>query len=326
MKEILQSCPSSPGARVIVTDKVKHRILMPGSKCFVARCSGNIGPSPNMVVMKLVTTKNGKRGRDRADQVGVVTTLFPVEFEKRPLKSSRYRETPVVELVRAPFDTADVLDLDPVEFIGWAFAYKIYIRDLYSEAGIPDRWPAGKNYPINAFNNISYRIAKMYQETIGLLGSPEFRLPFVEQLRILESGIAQYILGERAMRARKKLEAIAYLITTDEKYKKGFYDLTQLKGTYNHYKMVLEAEQDLHYQISTKRWSSLPAKKREMIPSPVKPKKPVTVETLIKTIRFAIGKGKKIHYNRIILNDKNKAPAPPAFFGKAKEAEMFIEV
>lgn len=292
MKEILQSCPSSPGARVIVTDKVKHRILPPGSRCFIAKYSGIVGLSPNMAVVELVTIKNGKRGRDRTDRVTVVTTLFPIEFEKRPLKSDRYMGTPIVELAPVSLNTLDVLDLEPMEFIGWAFAYKLYMRDLYGNAGIQNRWPNGKGQPVNGFNNISYRIAKTHKETLEFLGAPAFRLPFVEQLRALEAGVTQYILGERTVRTREKLEAIAYLITTEEKHKKGFYDPGQLKKTYSHYKALFDAEQDLYYQ------------KRKMIPSPKNPKKPVTAETLLKVIRATVSKGKRVYYDRVIFNDK----------------------
>jgi hypothetical protein len=322
MKEVLQSCPFSPGAKVVVKDTVKHRILPPHSQCFIAKYHGLIGPSPNMVSMELVSIKNGKRGRSRADRVVVVTTLFPIEFEKRPLKSNKYRHAPIVDIAPVIMRDGDVMNLEPIDFVGWAYAYKLCIRDIYRNTGIQGRWPAGKGQPINAFGNISERMAKRLMETLGMLSNPDFRAAFVKQLRILEAGLlVQYIIDRRILHFRERLEALAYMITTDERYGKELYNLGQLKKTYTHYKAAFEAEQDLLYSISKRKWLSLPAKKRNNIPKPQPPEKLLTVDTVLKAIKNTVKNGKKVPYDRVITNEKKQKGVA---FQKAYDAGTFI--
>lgn len=320
MKNILRNCLFTPGTKIRVKGRTKHRAPAPGSTCFMMQYAGLPGPSPNMALIQLILTKNGKRGKDRVERLDIVSTVFPIEFEKRPLRSNKYKRTPVVELESVPMDIASVVDLEPMDFIGWAYSYKMYMRALYSNAGIAGKWPQGKGQPVNAFRHVSARMHKTPKEIIELLSTAGFRMAFTEQLRALEASVIQRVLEDKLRLARIRLKALAYLIWTDKNYKKKFYDLEQLKNNYSHHQVLFEAEQNLYHQINMKRWSSLPARKRKNLPAPKKQKTSATVESVIDHITHAIKNGDKMSYDYIVFpNDKVLAADPAQHYG----GEMF---
>jgi hypothetical protein len=298
MKEIFQNCLFPPGTKVTVTDRVKHRHLVPGSTCFVSRLirAKHIGLSPNMITLELVVTKNGKRGKDRVDRFEIATTVFPVEFEQRNLKSNKYKHMLIVELESVSTDTNDVMKLSPMDFIGWGFAYKLYVRSLYSHANIGNRWPRGAAHSVNGFGHVAQLLHQYPAETIESLSNPVFRTNFTEQIRILEAGIIQYVLESRLNYARQRLMALAHLIWTDKRYKKEFYDPEQLVDNYNYYRSLFRVEQNLRYQISARRWASFPAQKRDNIPKPNKPTESNKIGDLIDYFDYIIKKSGKLSY------------------------------
>lgn len=302
MKAIFQNSLFTAGTKITVKDRTKHRAIAPGSICFMVRPGHETLP-PNMISLELAITKNGKRGKDRVSRIDVITTVFPIEFEARPLKSDKYKRLPIVELESVPMDTASVVDMNPMDFIGWAYSYKRYLYNLHNNYGIAGKWPRGKAQSVNAFSHIGPRMQQSPTETIKTLSAPFFRPLFTEQLRALEASITQCILARRVDDARTRLKALAYLIWTEKKYKESFYNTDQLKENYNHYRTLLEDEQSLYHQISTKRWLSLPGGKRKTLPKPTKPNKPAKIEKVVAAVKAAIKNGKKLPYDSIVFPD-----------------------
>lgn len=324
MKELLPNCLYEAGAKLTIGGRTKHRIIPPNSTCFMSRFSSVYNRAPNLVTLELIIIKNGKRGKNRVDRVGVATTVFPIEFEKRPLKSNKYQHIPVVQIKKVPFDVSDVKAISPIDFVGWAYAYKMYMRDVYAHANIVDKWPAGKGQYVNLFGNISARMQKHAEATINALSDPIFRQAFTQQIRAMEAGTIQCVLEEKIKRAQIRAKSLAYLIWSEKHSKKDLYDLDILGENYSYCRSLIEAEQNLHYQMRINRWSSLPAKRKKTSPKPVKWFSSSTLSTLLEKIDLYIQAKERPSFNAIVT--PNQPQVGDAWFLPHKEVFSIEEV
>jgi len=306
---ILPNSLYGPGTKLTITKRTKHKTIAPGSTCFMSRFGASFMYAPNVMTLELVITKNGKRGKDRVDRAGVATTVFPIEFEKRPLKNTKHQGNPVVELEYVPFDPADLTNVSEMDFMGWAYAYKLYLRGLFNELGIAHKWPTGKAQPVNCFRNVALRMHKTPKETIELISHPEFRQKFIKQLRALEAGLPQAVLGEKTACAIARLKALACMMWTQQRKKdEDLYDMDMLRDNYMFYRDVAIKEQSNLFNARLKRWNALPAKKRKAAPKPKPGNKPSTANATLKYLMKCIEHQDKPPFDDIVLPNNNQAP------------------
>lgn len=288
MKDILPNCLYEAGAKVTSTKRTKHRIIPPGSTCFVSRFSPLSPHAPNLISIELIITKNGKKGKDRVNCVEVSTAVFPIEFEMRPLKAKKYQSRPVVELEREPLAFMDIMAVSPMDFIGWAFAYKKQLRQVFNNNSMSAKWPHGKGQYVNGFGSVAIRMAQSPHDTIEQLTRPEFKVGFVNQLRSLEASVIQCVLADRIKKAETRVRALSYLMWWLKQSGKDKKALDKVYHSYKHYRLLLENEQVLEHKIRLSRWASLPAKRRKLMPKPSKRKPARTADMVMKQIKAYI--------------------------------------
>jgi hypothetical protein len=256
-----------------------------------------------MQAFEVVNVRNGKRGKERIMRFTVVTTVFPIEFEKRPLKSDKWDNVPIVGLAAESARDNDVMSLSPLEFVGWAFAYKLYVRDSFANHGI-NKWPKGKEQPVNAFRHISERIRAEKAATLELLGGQAFREEFVAQMRFIESGMCHCLLSDRYEMADRRLRALAYLMWAEEKYRKGWFDLKVLKNSYEFYKGEAVKIADTLYRQEKRRYSLLPKNMKENIPAPSKKDEQAEADDVMKKIKAYVKAAEPVNYNHVLWPNK----------------------
>ncbi len=258
MSKILEHCLYPMGSKITVTDRIKHRILPANSTCFMSRFRGSVGAAPNTMIIELVVTKKGNRGKLRCEYMSVATVIFRIEMEKRPLQTDKYHEHPIVELQRIPHLSNSVVGIPPMDFLGWACACERYLAVLFSNSGIHGKWPQGQQHAINVIKHASSKMDKHPEDTIVALTAEGFRLAFVDQFRVMEVGVIQALIEERIDVCEAKLKALAYLIWANTKSKEKWYSERLLFNSYKYYRAELIAERNLSYQIRTRRFNSLP--------------------------------------------------------------------
>lgn len=322
MSNILRHSLFRPAARVVVTERTKHKNLAPNSVCFVAQCVPMNIPSPNTVSLSLVNIRNGKRGKDRVMMFNAITTVFPVEFS-RPLKTEKWHGNPIVELVEEPPISYDVGLSEPLEFIGWALAYRNYLRYNLFDVHVPNKWPKGKGQPVNSFRDISARIALEPAETMDVLGNHVFRECFVSQIRQMEASVSQYKLNEKASMYAGKLRALAYLLWVEESNKKGWYDLNMLEKSYIYYKSLLENIEKLMLGIANKHWQALPKEKQLVIPKPQELSQLADIVQVVERIKTLVKHNQWPDYNLILEAPKEGEPKPIGIGGPKYDDGVF---
>ena len=324
MNKILEHCLYPIGSKITVTDRIKHRILPANSTCFMSRFRGSVGAAPNTMIIDLIVTKKGKRGKPRCESMSVATVIFRIEMEKRPLQTDKYHGHPVVELQRIPHLSNSVVGIPPMDFLGWAHACERYLGVLFSNSGIHGKWPRGQQHAINGIKHISSKMEKHPEDTIAALTAEGFRLAFVDQFRVMEVGVIQGLIEERIDVCEAKLKALAYLIWANTKSKEKWYSERLLFNSYKYYRAELIAEKNLYYQIRMRRFSSFPKSKRSKMMSLPEPESVGDVKYIKKILKLAIDTSIKPSFNNIIYPSSESEPAK-AYYYAGGNNEMFSE-
>lgn len=233
----LDSCVFSTGTRIVVSPMIKNSTCPPFSLGFVAYSNTQFKHSPNIVVLDVSMVRKGKRGKQRIEKYILATQIFDIEMERKKIRQSEFRGYPFVHILNTHSTHPNVLDISPLEFLGWGMAHYIYIANLYTgEVAANRSWPSNADHPINLISNVDNRFYDHPIDTLQRYTNKEFRTEFVHELRKMEASVIGSALSYKLRSCFIELQAAAYLIYDNLKEKNELYDKTLITENYDYYR------------------------------------------------------------------------------------------
>lgn len=240
MQDLLESSIFPVGTKIITSKKFKHSSMGPFSVGFVSYIESYDRHYPNVIMLRIIIIRKGKRGKQRLSSIPVLTNIFSVEdmTDKSIAHVHRrmgYRDGAFICFEKMPVSYTNIFDMAPIEFLGWGSAYIRSLAHLYDAGRIEKHWPERASNPINRMNNASSKFVKDPEATIEAYSTKDFRGNFVELIRKMESSINRAVLVEGRINVKRELGAMSYLLYNNILNKHELYDMDILINTYNEY-------------------------------------------------------------------------------------------
>jgi hypothetical protein len=246
--------------------------------------------------MDLVQIQNGKRGVPRLVGLSVLSTVYPIEFEKRAIKNTSYRNLRVVETVSQPFSEADLCEISAMDFIGWSFAQTKYI--LFIKSGFLNDVLIPPKHPISVVLDARQRFESNKEETLAIFSNLVFRITLIEGIRKLESQLSKSLLVREEKKEMLKLKALAYFLFSNYKENKSVYDVAALEKTFNYCR-----EKVISIQKNIYTYDLVRQLKPMKVPTP-----PVEFQEVAKRIFHSLQQGELISFDQLLSQEKNIKP------------------
>jgi len=228
------------GTRFIVMPDVKGNLLTPSSIGFMSYMIETDFDYQNVANIRVVIIRRGKGGQNR---INVNDMSIPIFTSGDMLKHENYlpveRRT-YSHIESIPFDEVDLLDISPLDFLGWACAYATYLRhlalNLSYPRGVSTRlWPDGQHS--NILEDI-YLLSQRFEESpkafLKEYGAGGYRTAFISKARELESTLIKCAASYRKSVVDAILNSAHFLKYTNEEYYK-VVDEKLVKNTIDFY-------------------------------------------------------------------------------------------
>lgn len=263
----LNSCIFPVGAKIIISPMIKSKIYPPFSVGFVGGLSGRFGHIPNVVILNVSIIRKGKRGKQRIERGFLTTQIFDVEAKRKKITQSEFKGYPFVHILNTNDVNSNVMDMNPLEFLGWGMAHYTYIIALYEGAANGGKWPQHADHPVNLISSTENRFYDDPAGTLQRYTSKEFRINFVHELRKMEISAARSVLDYKLKLRLAELKAAAYLLYDNIKEKNKLYDEKLVTRNYEYYRNRYAEFRESVFDTETSRYKLLTTKKKT--PTPV---------------------------------------------------------
>lgn len=225
-----------PGAKIKISSKIKNRVHPPNSLMFIDTSSGSFKENPNIAILNGVLIRKGRRGKPRLEDATISTNIFSIEREVKGLKSEEYKGYPFTDIIPLRGGSKNVLDMDSMDFLGWATAYYAYLTTVYRNGGITKRWPQRENNPVNLIGKAKMLFNQDPALALDKFANENFRLNLVNGFRKMESSIAASVAGHRLKLSLAELKAAIYLIWDNLLENESLYNNKELYDNYLYYR------------------------------------------------------------------------------------------
>lgn len=210
--EILECKLLEPEAAFKVTDAIKDGVLPPGSIGFISYIH-SIDESYQNIAKTLATViRKGKGGKDRLLHMMIYLPVFYVEHKSfMKLMPQEGSKKGYVHVVPYALGSSDVMQLSPMEFIGWAAAITKRLKRM-SENSRHKKWPEQKSNPLNVMKSLHDYFDENPPEYTDKYSRPEFRESFVLESRRLMSSMVRLRLQDDMRVAEVVVNAAEFLL------------------------------------------------------------------------------------------------------------------
>lgn len=249
-KEILASNLLEPGAMFKVTDATKDTTISPGSLGFVSYVIGIDESYQDVAKTSTVIVRRGRTGKPRLMPTTLYVPVFYVNhkgFDKLLPKSGSRKYYAHIERV-LPM-AVDTLELDPLEFLGYAVATSRRIKHM-SDKCKHRRWPESKSHPVNIFRQLSDVFEENPAAQMEKLATKEYRTDFAIKSKEMISSLIRVHIQLDMRLVNAEVNASEFLlfankgefIPDDAEDKTNEYKFTDdnamLKHTVSYYKKL----------------------------------------------------------------------------------------
>ncbi len=214
------------GTRFIITPDVKGNSFTPSSIGFVSYMTETDFDYQNVTNITAVIIRKGKGGQNR---VNMYEMSIPIFTSSDMLKHENY--LPVERRIYShiesmPFDEMNLLNISPLDFLGWACAYATYLRYLALNLSYPrgvsaELWPDGPNS--NILKDV-YLLSERFEENPKVFleeyGAEGYRTAFITKARELESVLIKCATLYKKGVVDAILNSAYFLKYTNEEYYK----------------------------------------------------------------------------------------------------------
>ena len=210
------------GEKFVVNQDVKDTTFSPGSTAFMSYMTEPDVDYQDVARIKVVVVRRGKGGMDR---VNLNNLHVPIFRDPRMMEHENY--LPIgrkyyVHVDKERLSSANVLELDDIDFLGWACAkacYIYYLTTHFAKKNIPSLWPQSNKNPVV----VASRFTEYFESDPGATvknfsENKDFREHFIAQMRTLESaGAKSGILYHKRVVAAI-LNSAKFMVYTNDKY------------------------------------------------------------------------------------------------------------
>lgn len=217
MEELLSSNILSTGNKFVVAKKTVDGTFRAGTTGIISYIEGIDTECANVVFLLAVILKRGKTGKQRIDLEKISTPIF--NFKKMDSVSimpnkerKRYIYTePTHKIYR------NIHDMGNLEYLGWAFAWVLYLQKLSKCTKPFCIWPKKENHILNRMLKISSFWEENADYVIEDFCNKKKRESFTKNMRIIESTLSQCSLSYMVKVAESEVNASEYLIRHNKK-------------------------------------------------------------------------------------------------------------
>jgi hypothetical protein len=243
MKELLKCCLPETGDKIIVNADVKDTTFTPGTLAYMAHMNEPDNDYQDVVRVRAVVIRRGKTGMDR---INVNSLSLPIFRDPRMLEHENY--LPVgrkyyVHVDKEKMPSAHVLDMDDINFLGWACAralYMNYLTTTFAKKNITSLWPNSNKDPVVAAARFTEYFESDPKATIEkFAANVAFREQFIAKIRTLECASAKAAILYHKRVESAILNSAKFMVYTNDKYF-VVTDKEEAKATVTNYEKRLQ--------------------------------------------------------------------------------------
>jgi len=219
---ILKSNLFNPGVKFIAAGDVKDNTLPPGSLGFLSYFKNPDRDYQNVAHAAVIVIRRGKAGQDRVEQRDV---SFPIFTDKRMLKHDEY--LPIgrkfyIHIKKEPFTKKDLMDVSPLEFLGWCYAYSKYLRYITKNYVYPAKNAVWTDETVGRHLTSTGRIPEHFVEdpaaTTRTFACKEFRSDYITAARKLEAKLIKCVCSYKKTAVAAALNSSCFVEHTNENH------------------------------------------------------------------------------------------------------------
>lgn len=253
---LLTSNLLAPGTKFVVTDDIKDSTFGPGTAGIMSYIEKKDVNFENVAHALVTIIRRGKGGMGR---LNLNKINFPIFFNERMLEHEDY--LPIsgkstggkyhVNIEVVEYDTKDLRDIPPLDFLGWAYSYVSYMKYIVNNKTRPSSiklWPQEQDDILNVASNLpSYyeQDKRMAEKSFGTL---KWRTDFIREIKKMESHFIRCVLSYKKGISDIAMNAAEFIKFTNESY----YKVADEKSTDDTLKFCQEKNEFFRQMISNK--------------------------------------------------------------------------
>jgi hypothetical protein len=209
-----------PGTKFVVTEDVKESTFGPGTTGFLSYMKNSDSDYEDVANVVVSIIRRGKGGKRRLD---VSNMSIPIFSDPRMLEHKNY--LPIgrrhyVHIERIDFDTENLMEIIPMDFLGWVAAYSRYLNYLVQHVAKPKKglWPNDPHQTLNIGMRLPDIFLQNEEETIATLTNEAWRQQFIGEARAKESALIKCALRYNQSVVKTTLNSAQFVEYTNEEY------------------------------------------------------------------------------------------------------------
>lgn len=293
------------GTKITVSPAVKSSTYPPSSTGFVGSFSGQFNHSPNVAILNTSIIRKGKRGKQRIEIVHLAVHIFDIEMERKKIESNEFRGYIFVHMANTGNAYSSVMDMEPLEFLGWGTAHHTYIFDMYKEANVTGKWPKDRHNPVNIMGAMSSKFHNNPANALQTYADEAFRGDFVRTLRKMEASVAKTAMQYKLRTCSAELKAAAYLLWDNLTEKSELYDEKIVVDNYDLYRERYQVLRSLESNVNAARYklSVKAGGEARQISKPIPLPVARSADSLVKILKVLANKGvNQPNFQGVIFN------------------------
>jgi len=217
------------GARFIAGSNTKNKKYPPGTIGFVTSIDNWSVIYLNLALIETIVIRRGKKGKLRVEIVYLSVPIFNIgEYNDK----EKHADCDFIHIEDLPIKNLNIMEMDPLNFIGWSFANASLLFKLCRSNDLFNRWPAKDKHPMNAITKVESNFANNPSDTIHFFGGEDFRTMYINSMRKMQSTLLRPLMMHKTMHSNKIILAVSYLIWAGEFRNNGDYDKKLLHNIY----------------------------------------------------------------------------------------------
>mgnify|MGYP006304685681 CR=1 FL=1 len=206
--KILNSHIFNTGTKFVVTDETTDGSFGPGTTGFVSYVKGKDRDFSNVVYLKAAIVQRGKTGKERLDFCEISTPIFEIPDQDMATFMPDEKRRYYVHIKHAEDSVRSIVDMEEIDFLGWALSYAQYVFKLNSRAKRISVWPQDNNAVCNKMLNLCEYYAEDADHTKESMANIAARHSFVQNIRMQESTLVKCCLSYMMKVAQIEAQAI----------------------------------------------------------------------------------------------------------------------
>lgn len=209
-----------PGTKFVVTNDVKESTFGPGTTGFMSYMRSADNDYEDVANMVVSVIRRGKGGKRRLD---ISNVSIPIFVDPRMLEHKNY--LPIgrrhyVHIKSTNFDVEDLMEVVPMDFLGWAAAYSRYLNHIVNSIAKPKKglWPSDLHQNLNIAMRLPDTFAQNEDEIIDVVAHKDWREAFVREARAKESALIKCALRYNETVVKAALNSAQFVEYTNEEY------------------------------------------------------------------------------------------------------------